>query len=174
MTSARASSVRAAFGIQSPPSASTTEARNAALRSAAPNWGRGKASLPVPARRNHGLRIRPPPAYAYRPPPSRTGPSSRRPECRSSRAVHGCACLEIIKPCLQSTASYLYVPVTTLEDDASSSLHGCRSSRAVAGCACLGIKPCSKPEYCLCRLYTVDVARWLCRLERHQGYTYTL
>ncbi|XP_077540924.1 uncharacterized protein LOC144153147 [Haemaphysalis longicornis] len=55
----------------------------------------------------------------------------------------------------------------------SSSLHGCRSSRAVRRCVCLGIKPCSKPEYCLCRLYTVDAARWLCRLERHQGYTYT-
>ncbi|XP_077525882.1 uncharacterized protein LOC144137780 [Haemaphysalis longicornis] len=68
--------------------------------------------------RNHGPRIRPPPAYAYRPPPSRTGPSSRRPECRSSRAVHGCACPEIIKPCLQSTASYLCVLVTTLEDGA--------------------------------------------------------
>ncbi|XP_077541530.1 uncharacterized protein LOC144153716 isoform X3 [Haemaphysalis longicornis] len=118
MPSARTSSVRAAFGIQSPPSTSITEARNAALRSAAPNWGRGKASLPVPARRNHGPRIRPPPAYAYRPPPSRTGPSSRRPECRSRRAVHGCACLEIIKPCLQSTASYLCVLVTTLEDGA--------------------------------------------------------
>lgn len=64
------------------------------------------------------VRIRPPPAYAYRPPPNRTGPSSRRPECRSSRAVHGCACLEIIKPCLQSTASYLCVLVTTLEDGA--------------------------------------------------------
>ncbi|XP_077539834.1 uncharacterized protein LOC144152437 isoform X1 [Haemaphysalis longicornis] len=76
------------------------------------------ASLPVPAKRNHGPRIRPPPAYGYRPPPSRTGPSSRRPECRSSRAVHGCACLEIIKPCLQSTASYLCVLVTTLEDGA--------------------------------------------------------
>ncbi|XP_077549452.1 uncharacterized protein LOC144162690 isoform X3 [Haemaphysalis longicornis] len=76
------------------------------------------ASLPVPARRDHGPRIRPPPAYAYRPPPSRTGPSSRRPECRSSRAVHGCACLEIIKPCLQSTASYLCVLVTTFEDGA--------------------------------------------------------
>ncbi|XP_077541749.1 uncharacterized protein LOC144153876 isoform X1 [Haemaphysalis longicornis] len=76
------------------------------------------ASLPVPARRNHGPRIRPPFAYAYRPPPSRTGPSSRRPECRSSRAVHGCAGLEIIKPCLQSTASYLCVLVTTLEDGA--------------------------------------------------------
>ncbi|XP_077549743.1 uncharacterized protein LOC144162896 [Haemaphysalis longicornis] len=50
----------------------------------------------------------------------------------------------------------------------SSSLRGCRSSRAVRRCACLGIKPCSKPEYCLCRLYTVDAARWLCRLERHQ------
>ncbi|XP_077539363.1 uncharacterized protein LOC144152045 isoform X2 [Haemaphysalis longicornis] len=74
------------------------------------------ASLPVPARRNHGPRIRPPPAYAYRPPPSRTEPSSRRPECRSSRAVHGCACLEIINPCLQLTASYLCVLVTTLED----------------------------------------------------------
>ncbi|XP_077539528.1 uncharacterized protein LOC144152178 isoform X1 [Haemaphysalis longicornis] len=118
MPSARTSSVRAAFGIQSPPSTSITEARNAALRSAAPNWGRGKASLPVPARRNHGPRIRPPPAYAYRPPPSRTGPSSRRPECRSSRAVHGCSCLEIIKPCLRSTASYLCVLVTTLEDGA--------------------------------------------------------
>ncbi|XP_077528503.1 uncharacterized protein LOC144140886 isoform X2 [Haemaphysalis longicornis] len=69
-------------------------------------------------RRNHGPRIRPPPAYAYRPPPSRTGPSSRRPECRSSRAVHGCACLEIIKPCLQSIASYLCVLVTTSEDGA--------------------------------------------------------
>ncbi|XP_077530935.1 uncharacterized protein LOC144142983 [Haemaphysalis longicornis] len=56
----------------------------------------------------------------------------------------------------------------------SSSLHGCRSSRAVRRCASLGIKLCSKPEYCLCRLYTVDAARWLCRLERHQGYTYTL
>ncbi|XP_077539835.1 uncharacterized protein LOC144152437 isoform X2 [Haemaphysalis longicornis] len=66
----------------------------------------------------HGLPSRPPPAYGYRPPPSRTGPSSRRPECRSSRAVHGCACLEIIKPCLQSTASYLCVLVTTLEDGA--------------------------------------------------------
>ncbi|XP_077538688.1 uncharacterized protein LOC144151494 isoform X1 [Haemaphysalis longicornis] len=76
------------------------------------------ASLPVPARRNHGPRIRPPPAYAYRPPPSRAGPSSRRPECRSSRAVHGCACLEIIKPCLQSTASYVCVLITTLEDGA--------------------------------------------------------
>ncbi|XP_077564908.1 uncharacterized protein LOC144180439 [Haemaphysalis longicornis] len=62
------------------------------------------------------FRSRPPPAYAYRPPPSRTGPSSRRPESRSSRA--GCACLEIIKPCLQWTASYLCVLVTTLEDGA--------------------------------------------------------
>ncbi|XP_077562737.1 uncharacterized protein LOC144178622 isoform X2 [Haemaphysalis longicornis] len=32
--------------------------------------------------------------------------------------LHGCACPEIIKPCLQSTASYLCVPVTTLEDGA--------------------------------------------------------
>ncbi|XP_077539443.1 uncharacterized protein LOC144152108 isoform X1 [Haemaphysalis longicornis] len=119
MPSARTSSVHAAFGIQSPPSTSITEARNAALRSAAPNWGRGKASLPVPARRNHGPRIRPPPAYAYRPPPSRTGPSSRRPECRSSRAVHGCACLEIETLfAIVQTASYLCVLVTTLEDGA--------------------------------------------------------
>ncbi|XP_077529963.1 uncharacterized protein LOC144142375 isoform X2 [Haemaphysalis longicornis] len=45
--------------------------------------------------------------------------SSSRPECRSSRAVRGCcACLEIVKPCSHSTASYLCVLVTTLEDGA--------------------------------------------------------